>query len=225
MIKLLKNSGRFNITVALVMMTLFCFFLSVFRYYFSETKVFLFLNWNLFLAFIPWAVSTVICLNRNLRTNKIALTLLLFTWLLFFPNSPYILTDLFHLHSRGSVPIWFDLIIIISFAWTGLSFGFISLINIENLISKYLKKNAVRITMIILLFAGSFGVYLGRYLRWNSWDIIDEPYSLLSQIGERFINPMSYPGAWGMTILMGVLLNMMFWTIRLFSYGEKVIIE
>ena len=66
----------------------------------------------------------------------------------------------------------------------------------------------------LLLFAGSFGVYVGRYLRWNSWDIISEPVPLLYDIGDRFKDPMDHPQTWGVTILLGILLNMIFWTMK-----------
>src|SRR5262249_14333162 len=131
MIKALRESGRFNQTLLLAGMSLFCFVLWIFRSFFSESLFFIFFNWNLFLAFIPWAVSSLIILNPKLRSNKLALLSLFTVWLLFFPNAPYILTDLFHLRLRGSAPIWFDLGVILAFAWTGLTFGFISLMDIE----------------------------------------------------------------------------------------------
>jgi len=217
MIKALKESGRYHQTLLLAGMSLFCFVLWIFRSFFSESLFFIFLNWNLFLAFIPWAVSSLIILNKNFRSNKIALLLLLGIWLLFFPNAPYILTDLFHLRLRESAPIWFDLGIVLAFAWTGLTFGFISLMDIESIVSEYTNTKIARVISFVLLFVGSFGVYIGRYLRWNSWDIIQDPVPLLSDIADRFLNPLSHPRTWGMTILMGIILNMMFWAIRLIT--------
>ncbi|HZV68395.1 MAG TPA: DUF1361 domain-containing protein [Saprospiraceae bacterium] len=222
MIQKLIHSGRFKLILLLALMSVFCFSLSVFRFYFSETKTFLFLNWNLFLAFIPWFATTLIILSKRLRTNKIALMFVLVVWLLFFPNAPYILTDLFHLRVRSAIPIWYDLVVILSFAWTGLTFGFLSLVDIESLASKYMPARVVRFVLFVLLFAGSFGIYLGRYLRWNSWDIFNNPFSLLSEIGDRFIDPFSHPRTWGMTILFGVLLNMRFWTFKLFAPNEMI---
>ena len=221
MIQQLKISGRFNLSILLMTMSGFCFIISLLRFYFSESRVFLFLNWNLFLAFIPWMISSVLILNKQLRENKLALSVLIFTWLAFFPNAPYILTDLFHLKQRGSVPIWFDLVVVLSFAWTGLIYGFLSLMDIEKLISKYLPGKMLRSSMIVLLFIGSFGVYIGRYLRWNSWDFLKDPVALFMDIGDRFINPFSHPRTWGMTILLGILLNMMYWTFKVMSSHEK----
>ena len=140
-------------------LSLFCFAISIFRFVYTDTKVFLFLNWNLFLAFVPWAVSSLIMLRPKLRQSKWMLALLLCTWLLFFPNAPYILTDLFHLHISSSMPVWFDLVLILSFAWTGLLFGFLSLWDIEDLMRNWLKEKYVVLVSVLLLFIGSFGIY------------------------------------------------------------------
>ena len=215
LIEQLKNQNRYNITILLIVMSVFCFGISLTRYFVTDTKVFLFLNWNLFLAFIPWLLSSIFIING--LHKKTPLILLMFSWLLFFPNSPYILTDLFHLRLRTSAPIWFDLIVILSFAWTGLMYGFISLMDIMELLKNYLSERLITIITISFLFLASFGIYLGRYLRWNSWDILSNPFGLFNDIIDRFINPFSHPRTWGMTILMGLLLNMMFFSIKFIS--------
>lgn len=174
-----------------------CFLLSVFRCFYSGSNVFLFLNWNLFLAFIPWACSSIIILYPRLQEKKLIAIALLCIWLLFFPNAPYILTDLFHLKLQLNMPVWFDLALIISYAWTGLLLGFMSLADIEGLLKRFLAPKQTIFFSTLLLFLGSFGIYLGRYLRWNSWDIINEPLKLLYDIGDRFINPFNHPRTWG----------------------------
>jgi len=205
-------SSRFKINMLLILMTVFCFSLSAFRYYISDTKVFLFLNWNLFLAWIPLLLSSFI-LAFNIK-SKISLIFIIIVWILFFPNSPYILTDLFHLRARNSVPIWYDLIVILSYAWTGLICGFISLNDIEKSLSEYGKRNSINAVIIFFLFMSSFGVYLGRFLRWNSWDVLNNPFGLFSDIVVRFIYPLEYTKTWGVTVLMGIMLNFMYFTFK-----------
>ncbi|MDR2919370.1 MAG: DUF1361 domain-containing protein [Tannerella sp.] len=215
MLKSIRKSGRLNEIILMAVLSLLCFSLSIFRFIYSDTKTFLFLNWNLFLAFIPWALSTLLIIRPSIQRSKILICLLLLIWLLFFPNAPYILTDLFHLRLKLSMPIWFDLVLILSFAWTGLLFGFFSLWDIEQILLKSMKKTTVRIISVMLLFMGSFGIYVGRYLRWNSWDIITEPFRLAYDIGDRLINPFEHPRTWGMTILMGTFLNILYWSFHL----------
>ena len=215
MLKALKETKRLNETIFLGALTLFCFGVSLFRFVYTDTKVFLFLNWNLFLAFIPWALTSLVIIKPKFQKSRLTLIVLLGSWLLFFPNAPYILTDLFHLRLKSSMPIWFDLILILSFAWTGLLFGFLSLWDIEKLLRNFMKRTYVIIISAVLLFIGSFGIYIGRFLRWNSWDILTEPIKLMYDIGDRFINPFEHPRTWGMTIFMGLFLNMIYLSFRL----------
>lgn len=203
------------------LISILCFCFSVFRFIYTDTKVFLFLNWNLFLAFIPWAVTSIAILKPNIQKYNLTIFILLGIWLLFFPNAPYILTDLFHLRLKSSMPQWFDLILILSFAWTGLLFGYLSLWDIEKILSKSFSQVWISIISVILLFIGSFGIYLGRYLRWNSWDIISEPFNLIYDISDRFLNPFDHPRTWGVTIFMGIFLNMIYWTFRMVRRREE----
>ena len=196
-------------------LSLCCFGISIFRFIYSDTKVFLFLNWNLFLAFIPWALTTIAVISPKIQKSKITVLILMGMWLLFFPNAPYILTDLFHLRLKTSMPVWFDLILILSFAWTGIVFGFLSLWDIERILRKSISRNLTTLISIVLLFLGSLGIYIGRYLRWNSWDLITEPFKLIYDIGDRVINPFEHPRTWGMTLFMGLFLNMLYWSFRL----------
>ena len=230
MILELKKAKRLNETVLLFAFSTLCLVLSVIRVFASATPTFLFLNWNLFLAFIPWALSSLLIIYPKLQEKKLAVITLLGTWLLFFPNAPYILTDLFHLKHVVSMPMWFDLLLILSFAWVGLLFGFMSLWDIEKILNRYLIKSrlkgllryrfSVPIFSSVLLFIGSFGIYLGRYLRWNSWDIIAEPFALIYDIGDRFVNPFEHPRTWGVTLLMGLFLNLVYWSLRLIKYRK-----
>ena len=177
--------------------------------------MFLFLNWNLFLAFIPWALSSLVMLKPEIQNKKRTIVLLLFFWLLFFPNAPYILTDLFHLNANSSMPIWFDLILILSFAWVGLVFGMLSLWDIEKLMMKRMSSTWTSILSTAFLFLSSFGIYLGRYLRWNSWDIVHNPSGIIYDVGDRFLHPFDHPRTWGVTIFMGIFLNMVYWSLKL----------
>lgn len=222
MFRLLREKGRLSESLFLATATILCFSISVFRFTISDTKMFLFLNWNLFLAFLPWAFTTAAIVFPKLRKSKIITIGVMAAWLLFFPNAPYILTDLFHLRINSDMPIWFDLALILTFAWTGLLFGFMSLWDIEVLLEKFINKKLIPIISVLLLFLGSFGIYVGRYLRWNSWDIIQEPYRLVYDIGHRVINPLEHPRTWGMTIFMGVFLNLIYWSLRLIRKRKNI---
>lgn len=201
--------------------SIFCFTLSLLRVFFTGYHTFLFLNWNLFLAFIPWLCSSISIQLQTRKWGKFLVIPTLLVWLLFFPNAPYILTDLFHIkYNSTAAPIWFDTTLILAFAWTGLIYGISSLSNIAFIIGKYISQKWSSVIITTMLFITAFGVYLGRYLRWNSWDIVHQPSLLFSDISDRFVHPFSHPRTWGMTIMLGVLLNMMYWGVKLLKNRE-----
>ncbi len=214
MYKQLKDSGRLNEARFLGSLSVLCFGFSIFRYVYTDTGLFLHLNWNLFLAFLPWLFSTILMIYPRLQQNKLGWVLLISSWLLFFPNSLYILTDLFHLQIETEMPKWFDLCLILSFAWTGLMFGFMSLWDIEKILGGLITRKLLPVVSLCLLFLGSFGVYMGRYLRWNSWDILTEPFNMFYDISDRVLNPFHHKGTWGMTLFMFIFLSMIYWSFR-----------
>lgn len=168
MLSQLKSNNKLNEVIFIGSMIMTCFTFSIFRPSYTDSKVYIFLNWNLFLACIPYVISTFVLIQPSLRTKRIVLLVLLPSWLLFFPNAPYILTDLFHLRSRTNMPMWFDLVLILSFAWTGLVVGFMSLWDIEKNLRHHFNTKAIAMVSVVLLFVSAFGIYVGRYLRWNS---------------------------------------------------------
>lgn len=180
-----------------------------------------YLVWNLFLAAIPFAISSFLR-SRAEQLSAVILAVSAALWLLFFPNAPYILTDLFHLRDNQAVPGWYDLIVILSFAWNGLVLGFLSLQDIQAVIAKRWGSPLAWGFAFISLGLGSFGIYIGRYLRWNSWDIIANPLSLSYDIMQRILNPLVYPGAWGMTLVFTVFLSLCYLTLVRFSRAENL---
>lgn len=212
MYKQLIKTRQLQIALFMGILSVFCFALSLFRAELSGTRHFLFLNWNLFLAFVPWFLTLILSVNQNLQKNPLVVFGMLGIWLLFFPNASYILTDLFHLSHHSSMPIWFDLVLILSFAWTGLLYGFLSLWNLEELMKRFLSQRTITTISVLLLFVSSFGVYIGRYLRWNSWDILSNPGKLMLDVGDRIIHPTDHPRTWGVTIFMGLFLTMLYVT-------------
>lgn len=80
------------------------------------------------------------------------------------------------------------------------------------------KTNTILVT---LLFISSFGVYLGRFLRWNTWDIISNPIDLLADIADRFIHPLSHGRTWGITLLMGTLLSFIYFSVSVLMKGAR----
>ncbi len=159
------------------------------------TPTFLFLIWNLFLAWVPYWIALSIEKISRWSGSWLVIALILIVWLLFFPNAPYIVTDLLHLKSRSPIPKWYDLMVLVSFAWTGLMLGFLSLYEIQLFLRKRLHTKLVWLFTISAIILCAFGIFLGRFLRWNSWDVISNPGNLFQDI---IIN-ISNPGAFSTT--------------------------
>ncbi|MDR2702197.1 MAG: DUF1361 domain-containing protein [Spirochaetaceae bacterium] len=210
-----RDSGRFHETIFMITLSLFCFGTTIFRRIFSGNWIFFFLNWNLFLAFVPWALTSISFLKPKIQRSPFGAAVLLIFWLLFFPNAPYIITDLFHLRTIRSMPVWYDTLMILSFAWAGILYGFLSLWDIERILGRKLPRPLVTGISVFLLFVGSFGIYMGRYLRWNSWDLFTKTSEVLTDIGDRFTNPFEHRTTWGVTLLLGGFLNIVYWSFRL----------
>ncbi|WP_276978946.1 DUF1361 domain-containing protein [Flavobacterium filum] len=166
--------------LVLSILTLFCLCLLLIRAKASNSVFFFFLIWNLFLGFLPYCISQMFFYSIKIRNNKWYRAFGLLVWLLFLPNSFYLLTDFFHLNKFNSVPVWFDLMVVSSFSLTGFLFGIFSLFTIEKLLRNHYSVNVSKIFLLISLYLTAFGIYLGRYLRFNSWDVLSNPINLLN---------------------------------------------
>lgn len=182
------------------------------RIAYSGTRMYVFLLWNIFLAGIPLLITKYLCDNK-VRT-KWKQFFLLSIWLLFFPNALYIITDLVHLQRTSIVPKWFDVILVFSSAIIGLLMAFASLLKVEQFLDRQFSKKKVTFLITLFLFLGSFGVYLGRFLRWNSWNVVDEPFSLLSSILQRFVFPFEHLHTWSITFILTAVFYLLYLSIK-----------
>ncbi len=155
----------------LVLLSFFCLFMVLSRCIKTQQFSFVFLFWNLFLAFVPYWISTYLVKQKELKLWKLAGLSML--WLLFLPNAPYMLTDLFHLHKRAHLPVWFDLVLILSFAVTGLYLFYVSVHQMTRLAQIRFPQLNKPVFLLLLFLAVSYGVYIGRFLRVNSWDVLN----------------------------------------------------
>ena len=180
------------------------------RSLYYRQDAFLFYIWNLILAWLPlyFAVHAVESARRERAMMAVGTGLL---WLLFLPNAPYLVTDLAHWKAREPVPMWLDLILCLQFAWVGLSLGFTSLQIMEAEVRDRYGSARGRYFAIACLGLTSFGVYLGRFRRWNSWDILSSPEQLLGDISRHFLNPLDHRHAWAFTFLCGLFLLSAYW--------------
>ena len=189
---------------------LWCFIVLKMRSFIVGHDYYSFMLWNLFLAAIPLGLSLGLR-----RMNRLVPALpLLALWLLFFPNAPYVLTDLMHLNEHpANVPKWLDLLMLLSFALVSLWLGFQSLHIVQHWFARRFSHATAWCVSVGSLGLSGFGVYLGRFDRWNSWDLLHRPVSLLSRISAYVLHPLAHTRTWGFTLGFGTLLILayLFW--------------
>jgi uncharacterized membrane protein len=145
-----------------------------------------FLVWNLFLAWLPFLFALVVV---GFRRNQVMLGMFGLLWLLFFPNTSYLVTDLIHLHHTDIIPVWYDAFMLFAFALTGLMLGLLSLYFVHAVVRSYAGTAVGWLFVLAVTVLGGVGVYIGRFMRWNSWDVFTNPLSLANDLALNFLRP------------------------------------
>ncbi len=166
-------------------------FLVIARMAYSDSQQYRGLIWNLFLAWIPFVLAYIAyALSWKRTLLYISIPVFALLWLAFFPNAPYILTDLQYLNRAAvEAPLWFDIILLIWFSWTGMLLGLISLYLMHEIVQRNFGRWPGWIFVLIVSGLSSAGIYVGRFLRWNSWDILQNPSELAMDILGLAIDP------------------------------------
>jgi uncharacterized membrane protein len=164
------------------------------------------LAWNLFLAWVPFVVSLGVydLYRRGVSALRLAPAALL--WLVFLPNAPYLVTDLVYLREFRNVPLWYDAVMLTTFAGVGLLLGFCSLYLMHSVARRAFGASAGWASVTIVLALAGFGVYLGRFARFNSWDIVTDPSRLAGELWQGVSNPLAHPWAIAASVVVGTLL-------------------
>jgi uncharacterized membrane protein len=190
---ILLRSHRYKIAIFALMTaaSLMCILLVAARIQYSDSGRYTSLVWNLFLAWIPFVLAY---LAYGLSWRKyllyFAIPVMSLLWLVFFPNALYILTDLQHLsRETASTPLWYDVIMLVWFSWTGLLLGLVSLYFMHEIMQRNFGRTAGWTFILLVSGLGSFGVYLGRFVRFNSWDILQDPKEIAVSILGLVIDP------------------------------------
>jgi uncharacterized membrane protein len=178
------------------------------------------LVWNLFLAWIPFGIAMYVYDGYRRGTGRLQLLAAGAVWLVFFPNATYIVTDFKWLRYSAGAPIWYDVVLVAAAAWCGLLLGFMSLYLMQAVVRG--AAGAVRAWAFVLgsLALGSFGVYLGRFERWNSWDVFTRPGVLAHRIVPHLAHPQDYPRAVAVTVLFTAFLAMSYLVFYAFAQPE-----
>ncbi|MDE2030757.1 MAG: DUF1361 domain-containing protein [Patescibacteria group bacterium] len=191
----------------ILILLLLAVILNIGRVLIFHSNYFIYLIWNIFLAVIPFILSSVLLwYANNKKLNKTLLIIGGVFWLLLIPNAPYIITDIIHLNHNHIPSLLYDTFLVFSSAWVGLLLGMYSISHIEKIIHiKYNNKTTSLIIAFIMLTT-SFGMYLGRFMRFNSWDIFSNTSYFFTNIFRIILKPYNYVDAYLYTLLFFVFI-------------------
>ncbi len=191
----------------ILLLIVFCVALNLLRVVMFDTLSLIYLLWNIFLAFLPFLISSTLTWHaQHAQVSNVELLAGGFIWLLLFPNAPYLITDFVHLGETNAAPMWFDIMLIFTCAWVGLEFAYYSLLQIERLLRRKFSEVSVQLLILPLLWFSGLGIYLGRVLRFNSWDILAAPQSLFYEVLNIFLGKSYFPEALYFTMLFFVFM-------------------
>ncbi|MDB5293456.1 MAG: hypothetical protein JWL69_4697 [Phycisphaerales bacterium] len=196
--------------------------LLVMRWVVGGYFIYAFMWWNLFLAWVPFGFAVALYRMQLRGTlNRARAIILGVLWLLFFPNAPYLLTEFVHLGDRHDGAWWCDLMLTIGFAWNGLLLGLLSLFLVQRVAGERLGAKCGWAISAAALVLGSFGISLGRFQRFNSWDVVSNPIVLLGDAVSEVLHPMDYPKEFATALLLCAFLTIAYLTLlALISLGR-----
>lgn len=170
-----------------------------------------YLIYNLALAVIPLGLAwwVLVLLKTHAWTNWRIISILV-AWLLFLPNSFYIVTDFIHLLDGPRADVVQDVVMLMQFSILGLAAGFVSMAMLQRAVEKRAGTHVGIGGAAAVLFLSSFAIYLGRELRWNSWDIITNPTGLIGDTLAIVVSPLAHPEAFFMTISFFLMLTSLY---------------
>lgn len=212
---------RIKIPKSIILILIFSIILNLLRIIIWGKLSFIYILWNIFLAILPFIVSSVLLnLNNYKKIKKSVMFLFLFVWLLLIPNAPYIITDLIHIGEVRAVPVLFDSFLLFSSALVGLMFGFYSTYQIESALQFYYSRITSQRIIFIFVFIMSFGIYLGRFLRFNSWDIFTKPHLIYIGIIEIITNYSNFIEASLYTLLFSIFIIISYLSFKLIKKND-----
>jgi len=176
--------------------------LLVARVLYTGRTTYLFMLWNLFLAWLPLLFAYLTLYSR--RKRSITMPIFAIAWLLFLPNAPYLVTDIIHMPYPGGASSLYDAVLFFVFAMGGIFLGTASLRWMEEAVARDWGVLWGQFFALAIIGLTGFGIYIGRYLRWNSWDVVANPVPLMREIYPFFVHPFQNWQVWVFSALFGV---------------------
>lgn len=204
----LQSHKYHRVIYALVLTNFVSILLFILRLAGAENFRYWFMVWNLFLAWvapiIAWWLAKRLRNSVWLSWKNVVLTIV---WLGFLPNSFYMVSDLIHVQQTGEVSVIFDAVLFTSFIFNGFIAGYIGMFFLHReLVRRLSTLKSYGIILAIFALCG-YAIYLGRVLRWNTWDALFQPAGLIFDVSDSILNPLSHPQAFVVTLSFMLLIS------------------
>lgn len=190
-----KNTFYLKLSSVLIIATIGCLLVAVYLRTKSDTNMYQFLTWDIFLAWVPFIISSTISYVYHLKLTKTSIALvgvMCAGWLFLLPNSAYLFTEILHAFRYFdsqeetkfwvNIDFWYSLSLTFVVAILGLILSICSIHQIHRLLNKRLNPFSSMVVVGVILLLSSLGVYIGRFNRWNSWDVLKQPGLILKDI-------------------------------------------
>lgn len=193
----------------------------------NHSLTFDYLIYNLFLAWIPLFLTVWLqrMLRKRLWSNWAPFVLTLF-WLGFLPNSFYMISDYIHLQEVSRVDLIYDVIMFSSFILNAFIVGLVSLYAVHAELRKRVSLKASWWMISATIFLISFAIYIGRDLRWNTWDVLLNPASILFDVSDRLLAPHEHPEmfttTFGFAVLIGSIYSVVWYAARIVRQQKPI---
>jgi uncharacterized membrane protein len=212
-------SARVKLGLALGVSTLSSFGLYIAGVLSNQDDAFSYLPWNLLLAWLALLIALWLerALNRTYWSSWYGLFITVL-WLAFLPNTFYMVSDFVHIQEVGRVDLLYDVVMFAAFIFNGVMLGFLSLFIVHTELVKRISQAVSGVLIGGVLLLCSFGIYIGRELRWNTWDLLANPFSLLFDVSDRVLSPRDHPQVLTTTLSFFVLLGSVY---LVMWYGAK----
>ncbi|MBO9368844.1 MAG: DUF1361 domain-containing protein [Chloroflexi bacterium] len=186
-----KHKYKIGIFLLLLTASMIAVSLVIVRVLYTDSRRHVSLIWNLFLAWIPFLLAYMAYVFSWRRWMVYLIVPgFLFLWLLFFPNAPYVLTDLQDLaRSPHEMPIWYDALLLNWFSWSGALLGVVSLYLMQEILLRHFGRLVGWLFVLSVSAATGLGLYLGRFIRLNSWDLFRAPREVVEAIWGWLADP------------------------------------
>ena len=199
------NIYKINIPKQIILLIVLALILNILRILLFGSLSFIYILWNIFLALLPFIISSILLKQeQENRLSKPVFIIGFIFWLLLLPNAPYLVTDIIHIGEIRKVPVLYDAFLLFNSAWIGMLLGMYSLFHIEKILKFRYSKLITDFSIFAIIILSSFGIYIGRFLRFNSWDIFINHFYILRSVWYSFLESANQLEAYLYTFLFFV---------------------